>query len=39
MDKLIKEILTKKATRNSAALVALIATVMVAGTPWNAPQI
>lgn len=39
MDKLIKEILTNKATRNSAALIALIAVVMDAGTPWNAPQI
>ena len=34
MDKLIKEVLTNKAVRNSTALAALIVTVMDAGIPW-----
>jgi hypothetical protein len=34
MDKLIKEVLTNKKARESAALTALIVTVMGAGMPW-----
>lgn len=35
MTKLIKEILTNKEVRNSAALIALMAAVMNAGQPWS----
>jgi len=34
MSKLIKQILTNKAVRNSAVLMSLIATVMSVGAPW-----
>ncbi len=34
MKKIIKEILTNKAVRNSSALMALIVTVMGVGVPW-----
>lgn len=34
MNKLIKEILTNKNTRNGAALMALVAVTMNAGDPW-----
>lgn len=34
MKKIIKEILTNKAVRNSSALMALVVTVMSVGTPW-----
>lgn len=34
MKKIIKEILTNKAVRNSSALMALIVTVMGVGLPW-----
>ena len=35
MNKLIQEILTNKAVRKNAALMALIAVVMEAGSPWG----
>jgi hypothetical protein len=35
MKKLIKEILTNKAVRNSTALMALIAAVSSVGLPWQ----
>lgn len=34
MKKLIKEILTNKAVRNSSALMAVIVSVMSVGLPW-----
>lgn len=34
MSKLIKEILTNKAVRNSGALMSLIVTIMSVGVPW-----
>ncbi len=34
MSKLIKQILTNKAVRNSAVLMSLIVTVMSVGAPW-----
>jgi hypothetical protein len=34
MDKIIKEVLTNKKVRDHVALVALVVTVMDAGSPW-----
>jgi len=35
MEKLIKRVLTSKTSRNSAILMAFVATVMNAGVPWR----
>jgi len=38
MNKLMKEILTNKAARNSSALMAFVVTVMGVGSPWAVEQ-
>jgi len=35
MNKIIKEFLTNKAVRNASSLMALMATVLSAGLPWQ----